>query len=597
MTPDAAPPDPPARAQGGKRRRSAWAWLSAGWVALLCATFLLGGLRVFRMSSPRYGNDLTPYDTAGYLLQAQEIQDMGGAGVWLWRCYMGRYPNANQMPLFILALTGLRLDTVSALVYAQMIALVFGAASVVATYVVTSRCFNRASGVLASAFVGRAAYLYFSSIVACESLLALWIVLAWGAMARFAKRGRGARWMGACVGLAYMTKGTGLFLLPVGALVCAFGGPPREAAADPAPSREGASRRRRLLDATRRAARRKPLWLFLAFFALVASPILVRNVVRYRSPFYTVNQHVLWMDSWDQFSSLDEAERKPTLFSFLRTHTAQDIADRISDGLSQQLVYLIVVSGVPALCLAAAACFRRKWQTATTPAGGIVVIFFFFFTWYPVKDFRFMIPLLPLIAALAAAGLWWVLDAVGRLAGRYGRALAPALMGMLAALYMGSVILAVATGPSVLRDPVANQELPPHYRQLLELLRNRIPGDATWAVGPTHRYEFAWLRPLPGRPLAIPYVTTPERLFAWVREAGVRYLVLDHSSLTQRLKAFAGYVEPDGIGLRLLRAPPGWRLIAESATRPRLFLVFAIAPPAAAPEDRSVPHPRQSRAP
>lgn len=572
--PPAAAQNPGAAAAIDRKRAATIAAL-----CLVMLAFLILGLDMLRRQHDATPWQISPWDTTAYLTQAREIREMGIGG-WLARCFAGDYPNANQMPLYILFLSTLRFGSIEVIGWAKLISLLFGICSVGATFLVAKRLLNLHCAVLAAAgVVWVIPYVYWSSVVACESLLAIWILLAWAAMARYIRVGKGAALLGALIGLAYMTKGTGLLLLPVGLGVVLWREIGRLRAHRNADATTATARRkkrlRRLTRTTAHLARSKQLLLFLGLFILIASPILVRNVRMAGSPFYAVNQSVMWLDRWEQRFSTDPAERTPTMRSYLESHDAGDVAARILSGWMQQGIYFMVAFTSYGLPLIVIACLRRQWRRFTMPSVAILLIFFLFFTWYPVRDVRFLMPLVPLGMVLVAAGASLVAEWIARLAGRPSSRAALWGVAAMGLLLIGYRVATLPTWRGLVRNPVRSFQTPPDYYELLDWLRANVSDDTTWAMGPSHVYAYPWTaHPLPGERRRLPAAEDMDDLRRWLRRERVRLVVLDVSTLEQRRESFEGTIEPGPGGMQLLEIPSGWRLLGTNRGPRVLFAVF-----------------------
>jgi len=114
---------------------------------------------------------------------------------------------------------------------------------------------------------------------------------------------------GILVGLAYLAKGSGYFLMLAG---LAYG----------------------LAWEKGRFFRKSHLYLAIGTFLLTSSFLLIRNWRVWQSPFYNFNNKVVWLDSWKQsfiLSTLPEWEEMG-LFWYLRDHSFYDIIVRLFSG-------------------------------------------------------------------------------------------------------------------------------------------------------------------------------------------------------------------------------------------------------------------------
>src|SRR5258708_21580314 len=244
-------------------------------------------------------------------------------------------------------------------------------------------------------------------------LVAVW-ALAIGAVLDGLDESRSSRlwpWIraGLWSGLAYLTKGTGMFLPVSLALAFVLQG-----------------RLRALLD--RRA------WVYGAAFLAAASPLLIRNLRLFGTPFYNFNLHTLWQDRLPDFAEIyapqAPAELPHGFLEYLHHLTPGALAWRIAVGIGET-TFLFAESMAPARgaparplhiaaviagAVAAAVAVRLIWRNT----GGFVRTFLRLharWTWFVVFIFsvndgntRYFLPLaatvlLPALSARVCADL------------------------------------------------------------------------------------------------------------------------------------------------------------------------------------------------
>jgi len=287
-------------------RRSRAAWAVMGMILLF---FLLAGLAGVNRQT-----DIDKLDTGRYLNVALGIRENGGILTFPWQCVTLRYREDVQQPLFHLLLAPAAGRELGFFVRAKLVTLLTGLAALVACFVVGRRMAggsDPASGepaaVVACLLLALSPdFLDHATFPACEPLFIAWLLLAWGAGLRWLK-GETRGWSaGVFAGLAYMTKGTGLLLPPLFLLGALW----------------------------KRLGRKAPARVhgFLIAFALVASPILARNVAGFGNPFHDPNSACLWVDRWEDAEEAMAAGARPALWSYLRGHSAADIARRVAAG-------------------------------------------------------------------------------------------------------------------------------------------------------------------------------------------------------------------------------------------------------------------------
>lgn len=396
---------------------------------VLCgsAGFLLIVLRLMTAGQNPWDDD-----QGAFLITAGEIRDRGGL-TWLWTAlWSGEFPEANRHPLY-LALLSLQ-PTVRG---GQLLSLFLGVVTLGALTAATARrCGGLAAGLFCVLLGTNGAMCLFSTRVVCDVLMVLWgglIVLLHLPPARQTtgkpsplpetEAGRHP-WLrdtvsGGLLGLAWLTKGTGLVLFATYLLwIVAASGVWRKQAV----VRDVIGRWRALrLTALR-------IICAAAAFALVGLPLLARNVNRFGSPFHNINSLLLFADRYEDLAemqqrrlSVGEAARE-----YVDRHSAGDILRREASGVVWEAFIIVrslgpaplddarLLIGLPWALLAAALLAARR-----EPADGLLAVWvgvsWLVFAWYvPIAaGERFVLPLLaPLLAAAS--------DALSRLASRFG---------------------------------------------------------------------------------------------------------------------------------------------------------------------------------
>lgn len=365
----------------------------------------------------RQPDDPADDDQGAYLLTAEQIDSAGGPLTLLRDLYSGNFEEANRHPLYLALLS---LDP--GIPWGRCVSCVAAVTAAVAG----CGWLHRRYGVLPAGLFGvwtatNAAWLFFAARVYCEGVLLLTSLAAWillapltdgadeaaGPGAGTAAGGDGQRsagrqlWRGisagGALGLTWLTKGTGLLLLAGSLAAIAW-----------ARLRSGATQRMIFQAACVGAG-----------FVVIASPLLVRNGLRYGSLFYNVNSQLLFEDEFVDPVAL--AERRSVVEAageYWRTHSLRQIASRAVDGAVWE-VYVALRGLGPAplddarilLGLPLAGCAlvgllgvpgfpRRLTLTWLLPLAA-------FFAWYtPIATGeRFLAPLLLPLLMAAAVGL------------------------------------------------------------------------------------------------------------------------------------------------------------------------------------------------
>lgn len=359
-----------------------------GLVTLGCGLFLLNGIWALNHQDPPDDDD-----QMAYLITAREIHERGGLpGLWsdLWS---GRFEESNRHPL-PLALQSLH-PTVE---FARLIACSSAAGLMLLTLVLVWRRFSPlTAGLLAILLGSNGAWVYHTPRFVCECQLAGISGLAWLELSRRDEsHGRlRALLIGGLIGLAWLTKGTGLLLL---------------AAVLAAQVLLGIS------DITARRQRVLCLATILAAFVIVASPLLTRNSIRFGSPTYNVNSYLLWVDAYESPNALAERmSLSEARAAYLQTHSVPDLVRREMTGLAWEAFIGLrtlgpapwddarVLVGIPLLA------FGLLGLSAATKETALTLILWTGITWIVMAWYipiaagdRFMMPLLIPWLTLAA---------------------------------------------------------------------------------------------------------------------------------------------------------------------------------------------------
>lgn len=531
----------------------------------LCLILIIGCFLAASLDYINRPGELSPIDTAGYLQNARLIRDGGGPIGWLKACFTGKYPTVNQMPLYLLILSGFSFETVNVLAWAKLITLAIGATGILATYLIARELFGRAEAVAAaSAMAVNSAWLQHSSMVASESLLAIFVTMTWFYLVLYWRTGKFGAQAGASAGLAFLTKATTVLMLPVLGLL--------------------AIAKERL-----RIFRSKQFWLGLLVFILVCLPILARNTIRFHSPFYTVTSagSAVMTDDWSK--AWEGAPAQSSL-------SAESVKSRLAKGIVQEGIYFIVAAGQTYLfnewlglkawpfgllvfMLALMTLFSKQGRDSALIALAMGVIFFFFFSWFIIKDMRFIVPVLPVILILAARGAKLVLDRFTRIFESIHPRLTPANLVIVAALVIAAISGASALAqPNVPGHPLRVPRLPPGYMELRDWLQISVGPETTWMIGLGQEYRYFWGDPLPGRQLPLPGVSF-ERLLEVIDRENVRYIVLDYSTVMGLPHVFEKHFEANYENLVPLNPPLDWQPVFQFPEDAPAYIIYKIAAP------------------
>ncbi len=434
---------------------------------------------------------------------------------------------------------------------------------------------------LATFFAGSGALAWTASHECADALLIAFWAQAVGAIldggldggeAQGAKQRRAWLVAGVWSGLAYLTKGPGLFLpLCLGLTLLA---------------------RERL-----RAVRDAGAWLFAAAFALVSSPLWVRNLRVYGSPTYSLNGKYLWIDRLPDFAEVfapgGEARLPHTAREYFAQATFGSVAWRVGMGVAESIFHL-----GDALALVAprpGSVLHVIWVVLGVIAAGVALRCTW--RWRPGFQRTFMLVhaawwcaflvffnaaggasryFLPLVATTLAPAL---------AAGFVERA-GPARLPRWMAGFAGVVAFAVAGALAL--DAGATRP-PPGFLEVQAWLVQHVGEGEGYAVDARTHLQPRWLLPR-GRQLIVSAswqnkpVPTDEML-RYLCEARVRYVVIDAESETSGVEAGdtrARYFFYDRLPRQRDGAvpdagfPAGLRLVYQGAEAPRRWTVLEL---------------------
>jgi hypothetical protein len=235
-------------------------------IILLSASFILLSIREINQNT-----DPQDYDTTGYLGEANFLKYHGGIDNFIDLCLTGIYKQANQHPLYILFLTPFASMDISFFIYAKIISAVFGLILLLLLFIIGRKMYgDLIASVAVLALLLNSIFIDWTTMVACESLLMVFSLLCiYFAMEGF-KNNKNWIYAGVFAGLSYLTKGTGILLVP-GFLISA------------------------IIIYKLDVFKNKFFWLFFIVFTLTASPLLIRNFIVYQNPLYNVNSSIVTM--------------------------------------------------------------------------------------------------------------------------------------------------------------------------------------------------------------------------------------------------------------------------------------------------------------
>lgn len=267
--------------------------------SLLSFLFVVGGLLGIQAHT-----DPTEMDTVAYLSAAAEIQETGGILKHIPNCLQGVYREATQHPLYLLILSPFAEHNIRYFIHAKIITLFIAMVLFGVVFAVVRRCFGYKIACICGLLIAlNATVIRLSTMVACETLLALCFITFLYFLSRGAEDQRYWVAAGFFAGLTFLTKSLGILTLPIFICTTIW------------------YQRSKILV----LLKSKYFWAFFGIFVLTTSPLLLRNMKVYGSPLYSDSSAVLWVDDWHEYS-IERAQTGQIGFTvYLKNHSAQDI--------------------------------------------------------------------------------------------------------------------------------------------------------------------------------------------------------------------------------------------------------------------------------
>ncbi len=495
-------------------------------------------------------------DTGPYLKESLYFKENGGPLNSLNLLLSGRYRQANQHPLYLILLSLVASRDISFFPKAKLVTLTIGLVTFIFTFLTARKLFGEMAGMLSAIFLlFNQLFMSYTTIVASESLLALFFLLSWLSIAKGFENNKYFIYAGIFSGLAYLTKGSGLLLVPSFGLSS-------------------------LLVYRLKVLKNKYFWSYFLFFFLSSFPLIVRNIVVYRNPFYNINNYLMWFDYYEQVFIPGIWQNPPTLLTYLQSHSLASIYGRFIYGIrgearlfisslsSYSAVPLHEITGIVTMLLFIAGLYYLRNRGLKIFSLIITLTFFVLFSWYyyVVPNTRFLVPLIPMISVISSLSLSNLI----RLSHRKLVSLLPYLL-ILALLFTAGFVL----HSQPIRNPFTNIEFADGYFDLLNWMEENIKEGHVYILGPTHKYEFGWHSSLEGTRIDFPLLNSYDEWEKFSKDNNVVYVVLEEQILERRQDILGNYFgyEPEK-GLVTLKEMQGWTIAFKDQKEPTSFLVL-----------------------
>jgi hypothetical protein len=390
-----------------------------------------------------------------------------------------------------------------------------------------------------------------------EPLLLLWVGLTFYWLSRGFERPWAWMLAGIAAGFAYLTKGSGLLLILAYVVAVA------------------------------RVAPGSLLTLhFLSFFLafiVVSSPLLLYNWQVFGSPFFNVNTaHVIWLDYTEEQMIMFE-KGPPTIFSYLATHSIEEILYRwlkgfvIVRGVEWVWPFLLVFLCIPKRWLAYFQQSPAKYPMITV-ASTVVLSFYLPFSWSAVvqRGIRYLLPIFPIIFLLLADIAVFYGRRLARHVGSLERRKRLAGLGMRGVLLILASVWVIQLGGRDFEAPLAIDFQDQATAEIYRLLDTPLFDGKKVLFGPSHELVGNWLFRHQVTLPVIPPGLSAAQFPNWLERQGIDYILANREMITRRhgsVQDYLAYSEAGGV--QVLRLEPSWEVVYRTPS-PSTFVLIRV---------------------
>ena len=563
-------------------------------VTLSFLTYLFSGIVYLNLNS-----DPQKYDTTCYLGEANVLKNNGGIVHFLNLCITGKYKQANAHPLYIVLLTPFASTNISFFINAKLISFIIGLVLIGFLFVISKKKYGDLIATISIiGLILNELFLEWTTMVAPESTLMLFSTICIYFIVEGFKKNNYWIYAGVFGGLAYLTKGYGMFLIP-GFILSS------------------------LVIYRSAILKNRFFYLFFISFLLTVSPLFIRNIVLYQDPLFNVNKYIAMYSFEDIFNSkytvfnplegsgLWEFEKWESNNSLnkLSPNSIEDkkttgFFEKISSGLNVQVKvffysviiyqkqfsgYLISLMnggslgtlfwlfGLVLFLLFVIGLYNEENLGAKIYIFSTLIVFMIALTLFrPIT--RYFLPLIPFMWIYIGIGMCKIINKINsrvflRIIKINIIPLIPYLLAFFLTLNISYTIL-----KNNISNPLKSVEYSENRTNLLSWLKANLKKGDTYTMGPNFNWQLddgIWiLPPTSGREDIL-------ELISFVKRQGIRYVIMERNYIESfgdvGIKKLSGdYFAIDPIEGIISKNPvEGWKLVYSDQKRPVEFLVYA----------------------
>ncbi len=547
-------------------------------ILLLCAAYLLVG--IYALSQHPYVGET---DTSMFIEYASAINQQGGAWNFVKSLYLGKFTPSNQNPLFPFIISLFQQPKIEYFVQIKLLNLFLGLMFLLLFYSLIRKEAGEIYAAISSCLIiANDIFIHQTTMVSCETLLIIFSSLSFYYLIRGLDDNR--LWIpaGIFTGLTYMTKASGLFI------VFGFG---------------------IFLLADKRfhfweLLKNKYLWLYILMFLLISSPLLVRNTIVYKFPFYNYNLQVVAMDEdWGrhdrlaQFSDIFKKDIKDNIIRFfwglgrefrILLHSLYPFSIHYVPKFMPDISSLTAkISGAVAafliFCLSAygfvkSAISKRKKSLIAF----LVIGFYLPLSWYSINapNRRYLMPVMLFFLAFASVPIYVL----------FKRFCAPVMVKFLKLKdYTGkrllrySVITLLAGFSFIypfirtLPDPLTAYKFEDGYHELAAYLQKNLgPGEKYLKKG-EHNYAWIMLYPeLEKKREGRKYFRDMQSFADFIKaRKDIKFFLMDAEVFRMTKHFLNEYIRwTDSDGFEMVRDLPGWEIAMKDEHGKKDYILF-----------------------
>lgn len=507
---------------------------------LYCILWLILCLQIIRFFF--LNNNPASYDTLCYLRASYIFKLKGGIGNFIPLFFQGQYHHAIEHPLYIMLISPFAERSIQFYIKAKVVSLVILVVFFLVVYLISKRKFHPLFGSLYFfLFVTNYHTYKWSILVSCESLLLLLSFLLF----YFTFRNSIYKFfiLGALTGLAYLTKSSAL-LICISYLIM-------------------------LLLLKNRV--RNLIYFTFAFFVF-SSPLIWRNCLVYHDPFYNINKHIIWLDSWEQFYSPYFYLAPPTMISYFKTHSLREIKERFLNGLKRECGQFLLLfqtvnfkkiffSILLWIFFFKSIILKSNVKELKYVTLILFAIFFLFLSWFSQISAspRHVIPLLPFLFFYIAEGISSSLKE----------------NHLFILLLIASLIFLVFTAFHFPynRKPV---ELPPDTYTLMEWLQKNLSYQDRFILPPTHRFPTFYFSEIQAQEFFFPLVRSWQELSLFICKNKINYIIITPENFVRRWYLLKDFIDLNEGSLKIKKIPLSWEVVYMDSNYPTDFIIFKV---------------------